>query len=72
MAKITLNLDMCVACGSCITACSQMFEMDMSTLKVALKAGKREGDLWTLETADVECAKRAAGGCLMKAISVEE
>lgn len=72
MAKIILDLDKCVACGACITTCPATFKMDMSTLKIALKGGRREGDLWVLETADAERAKRAAEGCLMKAIRVEE
>jgi len=72
MAKITLDLDRCVACGMCVNNCPDIFETDMSTLKVAIKEGKREGEVWTLETDNPMCAAHAAETCMMKAISVEE
>ena len=72
MAKVTLNLDKCVACGRCVDTCPGVFETDMSTLKVSVIGGKREGDIWTGEADGAGCAKSAAEGCMMQAISVEE
>jgi ferredoxin len=72
MAKITLDLDKCVACGQCVETCPDTFETDMSTLKVAIISGEREGDVWSKETDNPGCATEAAEGCLMRAISVEE
>jgi ferredoxin len=71
MAKITLDLDKCVACGKCVETCPDTFETDMSTLKVAIVQGKKEGDIWMKEIENTECAKKAAEGCMMQAINIE-
>ncbi len=72
MAKVTLDLDKCVACGRCVDVCPEIFETDMNTLKVAIVGGTRGGDIWSGETQNGECAASAAGGCLMGAITVEQ
>jgi ferredoxin len=71
MAKVTLNLDKCVACGRCVDVCPGTFETDMNTLKVAVINGTRNGDIWSGEAGNAECARDAAEGCLMGAITVE-
>jgi ferredoxin len=71
MTKVILDLDKCVACGMCVNVCSEIFEPDMSTLKVAIKGGIREGEKWTADIACPECVSHASQSCLMKAIIVE-
>lgn len=71
MAKVTLDLDKCVACGMCVEIAPEIFETDMNTLKVKIIGGEREGSMWIAEVADGAGAERAAVGCLMKAIVVE-
>jgi len=71
MAKIILDLDKCIACGQCVRTCPDFFETDMSTLKVAIIDGERDGNIWTRETDNPGCATEAAEGCAMRAIGVE-
>jgi len=71
MAKVTIDLDRCVACGMCVDICPELFEPDMSTLKVKLIGGVKDGDKWNLDVTDPSGAEKAAAGCLMKAITVE-
>lgn len=74
MVKVTLDLDKCVACGMCVQIAPEIFENDMSTLKVKVIGGEREGSNWIAELSDESMrdgAERAAVGCLMKAIVVE-
>jgi len=72
MAKIILDLDKCVACGRCVDNCPDTFETDMSTLKVAIIGGEKDGNVWTKEVDNLGCASEAVEGCMMRAISVEE
>ena len=55
----------------CVQIAPEIFENDMSTLKVKIIGGEREGSMWIAEVADASGAERAATGCLMKAIVVE-
>lgn len=70
MAKVTLDLDKCVACGMCVEIAPELFETDMSTLKVKIIGGERDGSKWVADVADTAGAERAAAGCMMKAIEV--
>jgi len=72
MKKVTLDLDKCVACGMCVKVCPDVFEADMSTLKVALKGGIKNGKIWTAEIEASDCLDKAVDMCMMNAISVEE
>jgi ferredoxin len=61
--KVTLDQKKCIGCGACAAACPAVFEMTDTPegQKAKVKAANTED----------ECAKSAATGCPVTAITVE-
>lgn len=57
--SIKVNQDLCIGCGACIATCADVFKLGES--------GKSE----VISQSNVDCAKTAAVGCPVQAISVE-
>jgi len=55
---ITVNEEACIGCGSCASQCPDVFEMN------------EDGKSVVVSQDDAECAKQAADGCPVQAISV--
>ncbi len=56
---INVNQETCIGCGACAAVCPQTFQLN------------EEGKSQVVNQDDVECAKRAAEGCPVQAISVD-
>lgn len=70
MAKIKLEREKCIGCGSCTALCLKYFEMaedGKSHLKNATKQ-----DIEELEVEETECADPAAEACPAQCIHVEK
>jgi len=61
--KVKVDRDLCTGCELCIDTCPDVFEMDDDLAKE--KMSKVPEDL-------EDCAKEAADGCPVEAISVED
>ncbi|MEK7396029.1 MAG: ferredoxin [Candidatus Poribacteria bacterium] len=61
--KVKVDRDLCTGCELCIDTCPDVFEMDDDLAKE--KMSKVPVDL-------EDCAKEAAEGCPVEAISVED
>jgi ferredoxin len=57
--SIKVDQDLCIGCGACAAICPDVFKMGES--------GKAE----VTSQDNVECAKNAASGCPVQAISVD-
>lgn len=57
--SIKVDQDLCIGCGACAATCTDVFKLGES--------GKAE----VISQDNTECAKTAAGGCPVQAISVE-
>ena len=69
MAKIKLEREQCIGCGSCAAVCQKYFEMaddGKSHIKNAANAEVEE-----LETEKIECAQAAAEACPVQCIHIE-
>jgi len=74
MAKIKLEREKCIGCGSCAALCSKYFEMiedGKSHIKGAVNppAG---GDLEELEVKKIECAESASEACPVQCIHIQK
>lgn len=69
--KVILDREKCIGCGSCVSACSEHWEMAEDG-KVNLKDSKEEGDQQFKEMEEVGCNKQAANLCPTQAIKIEE
>ena len=70
MAKIKLEREKCISCGSCAALCPKYFELiddGKSHIKDAVKQ-----DVEELETAKIECAETAAEACPVQCIHIEK
>jgi len=70
MAKIKLEREKCISCGSCAALCSKYFELiddGKSHIKDAVKQ-----DVEELEVQKVECAESAAEACPAQCIHIEK
>ena len=62
--KVIVDKDTCTGCGLCVDECPDVFEMDEDEGVAVVKVTEVPSDL-------EECAKDAADGCPVEAISVE-
>jgi len=70
MAKIKLEREKCIGCGSCAAVCSKYFELiddGKSHIKDAVKQEMEE-----LEVVKLECAESAAEACPAQCIHIEK
>ncbi len=61
MAKVTVDADMCIGCGSCVSACPECFDLGDDG-----KAQVKQGDCSSCDLEEV------ALNCPVQAITVEE
>ena len=72
MAKIILEREKCISCGSCAVVCEKYFEMAedaKTTLKNSIK-NKKTGN-FELEVKEIGCAKEAVDVCPVQCIRIE-
>jgi ferredoxin len=62
MAKVSVNQETCIGCGSCEALCPKIF---------AVKGGKSKPKVKAVSGPDEECAKKAAAACPVNAILVK-
>ena len=70
MAKIKLESEKCIGCGSCAAMCPKYFEIiddGKSHIKEAVKQEVEE-----LEVADLDSAESAAEACPVQCIHIEK
>ncbi|OGD66208.1 ferredoxin [Candidatus Berkelbacteria bacterium RIFCSPHIGHO2_12_FULL_36_9] len=63
MKKVTVDKDLCIGCGTCVSLCPAVFELK-DDMKAHVKAG---ADL----TKNESCIKESVDACPVQAISVE-
>lgn len=71
MAKIILNRDECIGCGSCSIVCPSLFEIDEKNHKMNLKNAETVDNLLELELLESKCEKEAVEICPVKAIEIK-
>lgn len=69
MAKIKLEREKCIGCGSCQALCSKYFEMINDGKSHIKDAEKKEVE--ELEVEKIECAESAAEACPAQCIHIE-
>ena len=70
MAKIKLEREKCIGCGSCAALCSKYFEI-IDDGKSHIKDSTKQ-DVEELEVAKIECAESAAEACPVQCIHIEK
>lgn len=68
MAKITVEREKCIGCGTCTTLCSKYFEMAEDGKSHIKDAEKKE--IEELEVMKADCAQSAADACPAQCIHV--
>jgi len=71
MAKIILEREKCIGCGSCAALCSKFFEMAEDG-KTKLSGSKKNSETGNdeLEIEEIECAQEAADACPVQIIHI--
>lgn len=69
MAKIKLEREKCISCGSCAAVCPKYFEL-IDDGKSHIKNANKQ-DIEELEVEKTECANSAAEACPAQCIHVE-
>lgn len=69
MAKIKLEREVCIGCGSCAAVCPKHFEMVDDGKSHIVGTEKKEVE--ELEVEKVDCAKTAAETCPVQCIHIE-
>jgi len=69
MAKIIIEKEKCIGCGSCAALCAKYFEMGEDG-KSSLKDAPKQ-DVQELEVENVECAEAASEACPVQCIHIE-
>jgi len=70
MAKIKLEREKCIGCGSCSALCPKYFEMAEDG-KSHIK-GSTQQEVEELEVAKLECAESAGEACPVQCIHIEK
>ena len=70
MAKIKLERDVCIGCGSCAAVCPKYFEMAEDGKSHVVGAEKQT--IEELEIEKIECAETAAETCPVQCIHIEK
>lgn len=69
MAKIKIEREKCIGCGSCQALCPKYFELQEDGKSHIVGANKQ--DFEELEVEKAECADQAAQACPVQCIHVE-
>ena len=69
MAKIQIEREKCIGCGSCAALCPKYFEIVDDGKSHIVGANKQ--DVEELEVEKIECAQQAAQACPAQCIFVE-
>ena len=70
MAKIKLDREKCIGCGSCVALCDKYFETAEDGKSHLKNTDKKE--LKEIEVEKVECAEAAAQACPAQCIYIEK
>mgnify|MGYP003771133841 CR=1 FL=1 len=70
MAKIKLDRNKCIGCGSCAALCSKCFEI-IDDGKSHIKNAEKK-DIEELEVDKIDCAESAAEACPAQCIYIEK
>jgi len=70
MAKIKLEREKCIGCGSCQALCSKYFELIDDGKSHIINAVKQEVE--ELEVEKIECAEAASDACPALCIHIEK
>jgi len=68
MAKIIIEHEKCIGCGSCSAICPKYFEM----AEDGKSSIKNSANKYELETSKLECAEAAAESCPTQCIIIEK
>jgi len=71
MAKIKLEREKCIGCGSCAAICPTYFEL-IDDGKSHIKGSTEENHIETLETDKLDSAESAAEACPAQCIYIEK
>jgi len=69
MAKIILERQKCIGCGSCQAICPKYWQLGDDG-KAKLLGVRTQGENLELEVAEIECNKEAAEACPVQCIKV--
>ena len=72
MAKIKLEREKCIGCGSCAAICPKYFEMAEDGKSFVKGSTRDASGNDELETDKTDCAKSAAEACPVQCIHVEK
>jgi ferredoxin len=70
MAKIKLEREKCIGCGSCVALCSKHFELQDDG-KTHIKEATKQ-DVEELEIEKSDCADQAVQACPVQCIHIEK
>ena len=71
MAKIILEVEKCIGCGSCEAVCSKFWKLGDDG-KVQLLGSQPAGDNFELEVKNIECNSEAVEICPVQCIKLEK
>lgn len=71
MAKVILEVQKCIGCGSCEAVCSKFWKLGDEG-KVNLVGGKPNGENIELEVTEFGCNSDAAENCPVQCIKLEK
>jgi len=70
MAKIILEVQKCIGCGSCEAVCSKYWKLEENG-KANLAGSQPNGENFELEVKEIGCNREAAETCPVQCIKVE-
>lgn len=72
MAKVILDRNICIGCGSCQALCPKYWEIDEDS-KINLLGSQKAGDeKYELEVQDIGCNQQASEACPVQCIHIEK
>lgn len=72
MAKVILDRDVCIGCGSCQALCPKYWEMADDAKVNLLGYQKKENERYELELDNIGCNQQAEEACPVQCIHVEK